>query len=87
MQRTNIYLEEEQAAALDRMAAEEGTSRAAVLRRLLDRALASEDESLAADLAAIDSSFGALAAEDFDAPDRGPDARGAHLDRMWRLRP
>ena len=85
MQRTNIYLEEEQARALDRMAAEEGTSRAAVIRRLLNRALSSTDERLEADLAAIDASFGALADEDFDVVERGPDARSAHLDRMWRL--
>ena len=37
MQRTNIYLDERQVEALDRLAQTEGVSRAEVIRRLLDR--------------------------------------------------
>ena len=85
MQRTNIYLDSAQLAALDRVADDEGTSRAEVIRRLLDRSLAGNDSDLAADLTAIDDAFGVLS----DAPDesleRAPDDRAAHLDRVWRL--
>lgn len=87
MKRTNIYLEAEQTAALDRLASDEGTSRAEMIRRLLDRALVGGDSHLDADLAAIDSSFGALADEDFevDAAERGDDDRQAHLARLWAI--
>jgi metal-responsive CopG/Arc/MetJ family transcriptional regulator len=84
MQRTNIYLDEAQTALLDRLAAEEGISRAEMIRRLLDRALGDGLHDLTTDLEAIDASFGVLA--DVEAVERGPDARQAHLDRMWRLR-
>ncbi|MDZ4827708.1 MAG: CopG family transcriptional regulator [Actinomycetota bacterium] len=83
MQRTNIYLEPEQCAALDRIAAEEGTSRAEVIRRLLARALEGGDHDLDVDLDAIRSSFGALT--DVEPDERGPDERQRHLDRMWKL--
>lgn len=83
MQRTNIYLEDAQTEALDRLANDEGISRAEVIRRMLDRALAGRDNDLAGDLAAIEESFGVLA--DLDAPTRGPDTRAAHLDAMWQL--
>lgn len=82
MRRTNIYLDEQQTAQLDRLAAQEGVSRAEVIRRLLDRVLASSDESLGSDLHAIDDSFGAL--RDIDVPVRGPDGRDEHLARIWR---
>jgi metal-responsive CopG/Arc/MetJ family transcriptional regulator len=39
MKRTNIYLAEGQAAALDRVAEAEGVSRAELIRELIDRAL------------------------------------------------
>lgn len=81
MKRTNIYLDEEQTAALDRLAAQEGVSRAEVIRQLLDRVLASSDESLASDLLAIEDSFGALG--DVDVPVRGSGGREAHLARIW----
>ncbi|MGH3951421.1 MAG: CopG family transcriptional regulator, partial [Pseudonocardiaceae bacterium] len=58
---TNIYLDEEQTALLDRLAADQGTSRADLIRVLLERTLRNEDDDVAADLAAIDESFGALA--------------------------
>jgi hypothetical protein len=40
MQRTNIYLTEEQQERLDRRAVEEGVSRSSLIRRILDEALA-----------------------------------------------
>jgi Ribbon-helix-helix protein, copG family len=83
MTRTNIYLEDRQTAALDRIAAEEGVSRAEVIRRLIDRALAGRDDDLAVDLAAIEESFGVL--EDADIPARGAGDREKHLARVWRF--
>ncbi|RZH97134.1 CopG family transcriptional regulator, partial [Staphylococcus condimenti] len=38
MKRTNIYLDEEQTASLDKLAAQEGVSRAELIRLLLNRA-------------------------------------------------
>jgi ribbon-helix-helix CopG family protein len=81
VKRTNIYLGEAQTAALDRLAAQEGPSRAEAIRQLLDRGLASSDESLASDLRAIGDSFGAL--RDIDVPARGPGGREEHLARTW----
>jgi Arc/MetJ-type ribon-helix-helix transcriptional regulator len=81
MRRTNIYLDEQQTAALDRLAAQEGVSRAEVIRQLLDRVLASSDDSLASDLDAIEDSFGAL--RDVDVPARGPGGREEHLAGIW----
>lgn len=83
MTRTNIYLEDRQTAMLDRIASQESVSRAEVIRRLLDRALAGRDDDLAADLAAIDESFGALG--DADIPARGAGDREEHLARMWQV--
>lgn len=83
MTRTNIYLEERQTAILDRIAAEEGVSRAEVVRRLIDRALAGRDDDLTADLAAIDESFGALGA--IDVPVREVGDREQHLARIWQV--
>lgn len=51
-----------------RLAVGEGASRAEVIRRVIDRALAGADDDLAADLAALDSSFGA--SPSLSAPDR-----------------
>jgi hypothetical protein len=84
MHRTNIYLDDDQLHALDRLAAEEGASRAEVIRRLIDRSLTGVDDDLAADLAAIDDSFGALADESDVGFARVPDDRAAHLDDVWR---
>lgn len=81
MDRTNIYLEHRQTEALDRLARDEGVSRAEMIRRLLDRALGGVDDDLAGDLVAIDDSFGAL--QDADVPERGPGDREDHLARMW----
>jgi metal-responsive CopG/Arc/MetJ family transcriptional regulator len=85
MQRTNIYLDDRQIELLDHLAAAEGVSRAEVIRRLVDRALVGSDETVAADLHAIDLSFGAMANVEYD--DRGPGDRESHLARMWQLRP
>ncbi len=82
MNRTNLYLEDRQTEALDRLAAEEGVSRAESIRRLLDRALGGADDDLACDLAAIDESFGAL--RDGDVLDRSPGDREHPLARTWR---
>ena len=82
MKRTNIYLDEEQAAALDRLAAQQGVSRAELIRQLLDRVLTNTDENLASDLHAIENSFGVM--RDIDEPLRSAAAREAHLDQVWR---
>jgi Ribbon-helix-helix protein, copG family len=83
MQRTNIYLDDEQIAALDRLASARGTSRAEVVRGLIDRGLGGDRADLASDLAAIDTSFGALADEAVVLDRRGDDARARHLERVW----
>jgi hypothetical protein len=81
MKRTNIYLGEGQAAALDRAAQAAGVSRAELIRELIDRAIGSDPGSdLAADLAAIDGSFGILAGEDTFT--RARDERMDYLDRL-----
>jgi hypothetical protein len=84
MDRTNIYLERGQTQTLDRLAKEEGVSRAEIIRRLLDRALSDVDDSLGSDLAAIDESFGTL--RDTPAPERAPGEREEHLARTWQER-
>jgi hypothetical protein len=84
MQRTNIYLDDEQLRALDQLAAQEGASRAEVIRRLIDRSLVGIGDDLATDLAAIEDSFGALADEADVEFGRRPDDRAAHLDDVWR---
>ncbi|MPZ26371.1 MAG: ribbon-helix-helix protein, CopG family [Micromonosporaceae bacterium] len=82
MTRTNIYLDDRQTAMLDRLASEEGVSRAEVIRRLIGRALSGRDDDLAVDLAAIEESFGVL--ENADAPVREPGSREEHLARLWQ---
>lgn len=81
MNRTNIYLSDEQIAQLDRRARAEGVSRAELIRQLLDRLLYGESDRLSADLAAIDASFGLLADVEIEL-DRSDGARGAHLERI-----
>ncbi|MFV0451621.1 MAG: CopG family transcriptional regulator [Propioniciclava sp.] len=83
MQRTNIFLEERQTRALDRLARSEGVSRAEVIRRLLDRGLAGAADAEAADLAALDLSFGCLADVAVDLPSRGGDPREGYLTGVW----
>ena len=84
MQRTNIYLAREQTEILDRRAAELGTSRSELIRRLLDRALAEPSEDLAGDLEAIEASYGAL--PDLRPVRRARDDRARHLERVARAR-
>lgn len=81
MRRTNLYLEEAQTVALDEIADGQGISRAELVRRLLDRGISNSRLDQESDLAAIEESFGVLAAEVFP---RGPDERSAHLDRLRR---
>jgi CopG-like RHH_1 or ribbon-helix-helix domain, RHH_5 len=81
MKRTNIYLADGQAEALDRVAEAEGVSRAELIRGLIDRAIGGQrGADLAADLAAIEGSFGVLAGE--DAFSRGRDERMSYLDGL-----
>ena len=81
MKRTNIYLADGQAEALDRVAEAEGVSRAELIRGLIDRAIGGQPGAdLAADLAAIEGSFGVLAGE--DAFSRGRDERMNYLDGL-----
>lgn len=82
MRRTNIYLDEQQTASLDKLAEQQGISRAELIRQLLDRALNNGDDNLEADLNAIGESFGVL--RDVESLDRRPGSREEHLDRMWR---
>lgn len=81
MQRTNIFLEERQTAALDELARTSGVSRAEVIRRVIDRFLAGQTDSAAADHAAIDVAFGAVV--EMELADRGIDARAKHLAALW----
>jgi hypothetical protein len=81
MKRTNIYLAEGQAAALDRVAQAEGVSRAELIRSLIDRAIGGNaGADLTADLAAIDGSFGILSER--EAFSRSRDQRADYLDRL-----
>ena len=84
MHRTNIYVTDEQRAALAERAATEGISTAELVRRLIDQALFGANENLADDLAAIDVSFGAVREVEIDV-DRADGQRGVHLDRIRRL--
>jgi hypothetical protein len=80
MQRTNIYLEDRQTVVLDRLAAEEGISRAELIRRILDRALQGRDDDRDADLARLDFAFGA--AVEIDLPERAVSDRDRLLDEI-----
>jgi len=81
MKRTNIYLADGQAEALDRVAEAEGLSRAELIRGLIDRAIGSQPGvDVTADLAAINGSFGVLAGQ--EAFSRGPDERMGYLDGL-----
>lgn len=82
MQRTNIYLDGEQTAALDRRAAELGVSRAEIIRRLIDDGLGRRSADRDSDLAAIASSAGAVADIDVIRTGRRDEARSRHLDRI-----
>lgn len=81
MKRTNIYLAEGQAAALDRLAEAEGVSRAELIRELIDRSIGRQaGADLAADLTAINDSSGVLTGqEEFS---RARDERMDYLSRL-----
>lgn len=81
MQRTNIYLPDEQIAALDAVATARGVSRAELVRDYIQRGLSAASGSIDEDLAAIDASFGVLGA-DLDSFDRGAGERERHLERL-----
>lgn len=83
MHRTNIYLDEEQCAALDAMAADRSISRSELIRELVEAGVHQKPSDLEADLAAIDESFGALADEEMRV-NRGRDARSEHLEKVAR---
>jgi Ribbon-helix-helix protein, copG family len=81
MNRTSIYLAEGQAEALDRAAEAEGVSRAELIRGLIDRAIGGQrGADLAADLAAIEASFGAVDGQ--EAFSRGSDERMDYIDGL-----
>jgi metal-responsive CopG/Arc/MetJ family transcriptional regulator len=84
MNRTNIYLDENQARSLDEAARAQGISRAALIRRLIDRGLGQNEDDLESDLAAIEASFNVLSGEDF--LERRSDERSRHLDNVRRGR-
>jgi metal-responsive CopG/Arc/MetJ family transcriptional regulator len=79
MNRTNIYLDEKQVRSLDAAAREQGISRAALIRRLIDRGLDQSDGDLDSDLAAIEASFDVLIGDE-TLLGRGSDERSQHLD-------
>jgi Ribbon-helix-helix protein, copG family len=81
MNRTNIYLDEGQARSLDEAARAQGISRAALIRRLIDRGLDQTDSDLESDLAAIEASFNVLSDEE-NFLERGTDDRSRHLDSV-----
>lgn len=80
MQRTNIYLEDRQTVALDRLAADEGVSRAELIRRIIDRALQGGDGDVVADLARLDVAFGGVV--EIELPERGVDSRERYVDQL-----
>lgn len=82
--RTNIYLDEAQAAAVDQAARAQGISRAELVRQLIDKGInTSASSDLEADLAAIDASFGTLDGDDaLTVIARGPDDRSRHLHQV-----
>ncbi len=84
MKRTNIYLDENQSAALEQVARTQGISRAELIRQLIDRSISASGADLDADLAAIRGSFGIARDEDISFG-RGADERSRHLDRMAEL--
>lgn len=82
MKRTNIYLDEAQSAALDKLAHAQGISRAELVRQFVDTGLGAVGAAdLEADLAAIRESFGVFHDEDLPLA-RGSDERARHLERV-----
>jgi hypothetical protein len=84
MHRTNIYLDELQIVGLDAAARREGTTRAELVRRFVDRGLAADRADIERDLTVLREAFGALRDTDDAGVDRGDGDRGEHLAAMWR---
>ena len=80
MHRTNIYLDDRQTAALDAIAEAQETSRAELIRRLIDDALEGGGSTLENDLDAIRGAFGIN--PDFPMPDRSGGERQRYLDSI-----
>ena len=80
MNRTIVYLDETQARALSDAARAQGVSRAALIRRMIDRGLAQAEESLDADLAAIEATFNV--GIDDDTLERGTGERARHVEHL-----
>lgn len=97
MQRTNIYLEDRQTAALDEVARGRAITRAELVRQYIDRGLTEDAADVDAAVRAIEASFGVLpsdaqsdadgtpdaAVQQTDMPDRSRTERDAHLQRLW----
>jgi hypothetical protein len=81
MRRTNIYLGESQATALEQLSQLKGVSRAELVRRLIDRGLGVQTADLESDLRAISESFAVLAGE-AEHVRRGRDGRQRHLEAV-----
>jgi len=82
MKRTNIYLREDQSVALQAASRVKGVTCAHLVRQMIDRDLAgAPNSSLEADFEAIERSFGVLA-PDGVVPERRPDERARHLERV-----
>ena len=84
MKRTNIYLAEDQAAALHQLSQSAGVSQAELVRRLIDQGLADATPDLESDLRAISESFAVFAGGSVRWQ-RGRDARERHLDQVRGL--
>lgn len=86
MQRTNIYLADDQIAALDEMASARGVSRAQIVRAFIEHGR-SGTQGLDNDLLAIEESFGALRNEQSAeyTLDRDTGEREQHLERIPAL--
>jgi predicted transcriptional regulator len=68
MERTQIYLTEQEAEVLDRLAAERKTTRSHLIREAIDTQYLSREERIRERLAALEASAGAWAHRD-DIPD------------------
>jgi metal-responsive CopG/Arc/MetJ family transcriptional regulator len=86
VKRTSIYLDDEQTSALDKRARAEGISRAALIRRIIDRELEATATNTGRERVqrAIKESFGSLADEDVELHRDSWSARQEYLDRIWR---
>jgi len=82
MQRTNIYLSQDQIGAMDQLAGQMGVSRAEAIRHLIDQSM-SQGAGLDDQAEAILASFGVL--RDIRPIERGETERDRHLAEIWQL--